>query len=207
MITTIAIAGCTTFNVNHDYILDPNRSEGLAVVSFSFEGLVSGENPTWRYRRLDKGSVGFLLTHYARQSLDRDLPPGRLAYFALSPGYYEFYQCGFARVSGSGSGSQYWTTGPSGAPTNTNSWYSSFNTPTYENLKAEPFSVKFEITPGRAIYIGNLHLVWQENRNTGKVQVRDRRERDIDLLKLQLPGNSFDEMMFISSRKRLLHAG
>jgi hypothetical protein len=191
--TALLISACTTFDVDRDYTLDPNRSEGLAVVSLSVEGLDSAQNPTWRYRRLDKESDGFVLTHNPKQPLDWDLPPGRLGYFALSAGHYEFYQCGFARVSGSGG--QYWTTGPGGAPTNTNSWYSSFNTSTYENLKAEPFSVRFEIKPGMATYIGNLHLVWQESSKRGEVQIRDRAERDIGLLRMRLPGNSFDEII------------
>ncbi|HJW82492.1 MAG TPA: hypothetical protein VJ396_09660 [Acidiferrobacterales bacterium] len=181
----LSISACATFNVNHDYTLDPNRSEGLAVVSLSFEGLVSAESPTWRYRRLDQESDGFVLTDNTREPLDWNSPPGRLAYFTLSPGHYEFYQSGFARVRGSGG--QYWTIGPGGAPTNSNSWYSSFNTPTYDNFNAETFSVKFEIRPGMATYIGNLHLVWQENRKRGEVQVRDRTDRDTELLKKRLP--------------------
>lgn len=204
LITTTILSGCTTFNVDQDYTLDPNRAEGLAVVSLSQEGLDSGENPTWRYRRLDKDSDGFVLAHNTRQPLDWDSPPGRLVYIALPPGQYEFYQCGFARVRGGG---QYWTIGPGGAPTNSNSLYSSFNTPTYDNFKAEPFSVQFEVKPGKATYIGNLHLVWQEDRKRGEVQVRDRAERDIDLLKRRLPENSFDEIMLIPSSARLQHVG
>jgi len=196
--TALLISACATLNVDRDFSLDLNRSEGLAVVSLSFEGLVPAEGPAWRYRRLDNEGDGFVLTHTTQQPLDWESPPGRLAYFALPPGHYEFYQCGFARVRGSGS--QYWTISPGGAPTNTNSWYSSFNTPTYDNYKAEPFSVKFEIRPGRATYVGNLHLVWQENRKRGEVQVHDRAERDIDLLKQRLPKNSFDGILLSPER-------
>lgn len=180
------LSSCATINVDRDYTLDPNRPEGLAVVSLSFEGLVPAESPTWRYRRLDDGGEGYVQTNNARMPLDWDLPPGRLAYFALSPGNYEFYQSGFARVRSGGG--QYWSIGAGGVPTNSNPWHSGFNSPTYDNFKAESFSVKFEIRPGMATYIGNLHLFWQENRKRGEVQVRDRTERDIDLLKMRVPG-------------------
>lgn len=180
-----SLSACATFSVPGTYTLHDKSNEGLAVASLSFEGLGPNEAPTWSYRRLDAEGRAHLMNKWVWEPLDWDSPPGRLAYFVLSPGQYEFYESGFSRASGGGG--MTWTIGPGGVPTNSNPHYAGFNQPTYTGFNAEPFSVKFEIKPGKATYIGSLHFVWQELGRRGTVTLRDESVRDLALLRERLP--------------------
>ena len=179
------LSGCATFSVPSGYTLQDKNDEGLAVVSLSYEGLASNEAPTWRYRRLDGEGTAHLMNKWVWEPLDWESPPGRLACFSLPPGQYEFFESGFSRASGGGG--MTWTIGPGGVPTNSNPYYAGFNQPTYTGFNAEPFSVKFEIKPGKATYIGSLHFVWQELGRRGTVTLRDESVRDLALLRERLP--------------------
>ncbi len=179
------LSACATFSVSSFYTLKDKTTEGLAVVSLSFEGLGLQEAPVWRYRRVDGKHDGELITRWAWEPLDWVSPPGRLAYFALPPGQYEFFESGFSRITGGGGIT--WTIGPGGIPTNSNPYYAGFNQPASTRLSSEPFSVKFEIKAGTASYIGNLHFVWREAERKGIVTVHDESGRDLALLLERLP--------------------
>ena len=181
----LLLAACASVNVNHDYTLGETSKEGLLVVSVSGEGLAKGGMPVWLYRRSDGTAKGEIITGYLREPLDWNDPPGRLAYIALAPGYYEFYEAGFARQTSPAA--TYWTTGKDGIATANNPYYAGFNTAQYASLNAEPFSVPFEVLPGQATYLGNLHFVWDEAERKGKVVRLNRAERDLALLQQRLP--------------------
>jgi len=179
------LAACAGVNVPDNYTLDEQTREGLLVVSVSGEGLRKEEAPVWHYHRSDGAGKGEIITGYLREPLDWTDPPGRLVYIALAPGRYEFNEAGFARqVSPT---TTYWTTGAGGVATPNNPNYAGFNTAQYASLKAEPFSVPFEIVPGKATYLGNLHFVWNEAERKGSVVLLSRAERDLALLKQRLP--------------------
>ena len=189
--TVLLLSACATPNVDKDYSLDTRPDEGLAVVSISFEGLGAEISPVWEYRRLDGDVRGKLFTS-ARNPLDWNAPPGRLAAFALPTGRYEFYRCRFVRSSGDGGMS--WHAGDSGGVTAANPWYSGLNAGTYDELTADPFAVRFEVIAGKATYLGNLHLHWRLLENRGEVQVRNEAERDIRLLRTRYPGLRSDQV-------------
>jgi hypothetical protein len=186
------LAACASVNVSQDYTLGQTNKEGLLVVSVSGEGLAKGETPVWHYRRDDGAGKGEIITGYLREPLDWNDPPGRLAYIALAPGRYEFYEAEFARQASPAT--TYWTTGRGGIATASNSSYAGFNTAQYASLDAEPFSVPFEVLPGQATYLGNLHFVWNEGERKGKVVLVNRAERDLALLQRRLPNIQLNQI-------------
>ena len=183
----LVLSGCTTFNVSSHYTLNDETNEGLVVVSLSYEGLEKSVSPSCEYRDIksDGARLGYVTAHNLREGLDWSLPLGRLSYFALPSGRYEFFHCSFARQTGSGV--PYWTTGPVGVATNADPLYAGFNLPTYKLFEAERFSAPFEILPGKTTYVGNLHLVWIEATQSGEVKILDRRQRDFALLHERFP--------------------
>ena len=185
LITVPLLWGCSTPNVSENYIFDDTGSEGLAVVSLSYEGLKSQEAPIWRYRRVDQAGKAYIATKWAWTELDLYTPPGKLAYFALPSGEYEFYEGSFSGVSGGGGST--WTLTSAGVPTNSNPYYAGFNQPTYTGYKAVPLAVKFSIKPGKATYIGNFHFVWNAKDQKATVTLRDESKRDLELLQKRLP--------------------
>jgi len=134
---------------------------------------------------VDGAGNGQLVTKWVWEPLDWESPQGRPAYFALPPGQCEFFESGFSRASGGGG--MTWTIGPGSVATNNNPYYAGFNQPTYSGFNAEPFSVKFDIKPGKATYVDNLHFTWREMERKGFVKVRDESARDLALLRERLP--------------------
>jgi hypothetical protein len=179
-------SGCATLNINNDYRLNEQSGEGLVVVSLSYEGLAREDSPSWSYHRLGSDENLRIFARAARVPLDWEAPPGRLAVFALPAGRYEFYRCEFAGLS-SRTNRLVWRTGNNGAVTPNNPSYAGFDAPNYTAIKAEPFVVRFEVSAGKATYLGNLHLVWDENERNGRVTVRDTSERDLSLLQQRFP--------------------
>jgi hypothetical protein len=139
------LTACASVNVPQDYTLGQTNKEGLLVVSVSGEGLAKGETPVWHYRRNDGAGKGEIITGYLREPLDWNDPPGRLAYIALAPGRYEFYEAGFARQASPAT--TYWTTGRTVSPLQ--QLPCGFNTAQDAPLNAEPFSVPFEISSAK----------------------------------------------------------
>ena len=185
-IAVLFLAACTSFNVGNNYTLDGKTQEGLAVVSLSYEGIGSGISAKCEYRdTANAEATGYIMADTRREPADWHSPTGRLAYFSLTPGRYEFFRCGFARQTGGGG--QYWSVGPNGVPTNNNPAYSALTVPVYAGFDGEPFSARFEILPGRATYVGNLHFVWNEVQQRGRVIVTDRSDRDLALVLQRLP--------------------
>lgn len=179
------LTACATPNVGRDYAPDGRENEGLVVLSLSHEGIDEGERVNWHYRSLD-GSVGDrLLSSNLRDPLDWRDPQGRLAFFTLPPGKYEFYRAEFLRQSANGVPA--WSIGAGGAPTNSNPYSAGFNAVRHASFSARPFSVPFEVVGGKAIYLGNLHLVWSDQAGNGKAVVMDRAARDLGLLRERLP--------------------
>jgi hypothetical protein len=177
---------CATLNINNDYWLSEQNGEGLVVVSLSYEGLAREDSPSWSYHCLGSDENLRIYARAARVPLDWESPPGRLAVFALPAGSYEFYRCEFAGLS-SRTNRLVWRTGKSGAVTPNNPDYAGFDTPSYTAIKAEPFIVRFEVSAGKAVYLGNLHLLWNEDERKGRVTVRDTSERDLSLLQQKFP--------------------
>lgn len=188
-LTTIAlvllIGGCASANVASSYDLEAQSSEGLLVVSRSEEGLQSNESAIWSYRRTDGSKTGEVITHYRKEPEDWTSPRGRLAYLALSPGRYGFYDVGFARQTSPPT--TYWTVGKNGIATANNPNSAGFNVAQYKPYDAAPFSVPFEVIAGQATYLGNLHFVWGEATQTGRVMVRNEAPRDLKLLRERSP--------------------
>lgn len=185
VLAAFLLSACASVNVPHDYTLEETREEGLLVVSVSGEGLAKEESPVWQFRRSDGTRKGEIITGYLREPLDWKDPPGRLAYIALAPGRYEFYEAGFARQVAPAA--TYWTIGPGGIPTSNNPSYAGFNAAQYASLNAQPFVFPFEIVPGKATYVGNLHFIWDDAKRKGTVVLRDGSERDLTLLQQRLP--------------------
>lgn len=179
------LTACASVNVPHDYALTEANNEGLLIVSLSGEGLGKGETPVWMYRQTEGNAKGEIITGYLREPLDWADPPGRLAYIALAPGRYEFYEAGFARQVAPAR--PYWTIGKGGVPTANNPDYAGFNIAQYAPFNAQPFVVPFEIVAGQATYLGNLHFIWNEAEQKGKVVLVNRAERDLVLLQQRLP--------------------
>lgn len=186
LITTLLVAGCATTNVGSSYSLSGKTNEGLAVASLSHEGLNKGENPEWFYRRVGSNEQNTILLGTLRSPLDWESPPGKLIYIALPPGKYEFYRCGLTRTTSGGSS---WHVGAGGVVTNSNPYYAGFDSARYPagSLDAEPFSIQFEIVPGKTTYIGNLHFIWRGPLQKTEVQTIDRSDRDLPLLYQRLP--------------------
>lgn len=185
-ITLALAAGCATLNINNDYRLNEQSGEGLVVVSLSYEGLARDDSPSWSYHRLGSKENLRVFARAVRVPLDWESPPGRLAVFALPAGRYEFYRCEFAGLS-SGTNRLVWRTAKNGVVTPNNPSYAGFDTPNYTAIKAEPFIVRFEVIAGKAIYLGNLHLLWNEDERKGRVTLRDTSERDLSLLQQRFP--------------------
>ncbi|HSD83761.1 MAG TPA: hypothetical protein VLG46_07885 [Anaerolineae bacterium] len=167
-------------------MLDAQSGEGLVVMSLTYEGLAREDSPSWSYHRLGSEKNLRIFTRAARVPLDWESPPGRLAVFALPTGRYEFYRCEFAGLS-PGTNRHVWRTGKNGVVTPNNPSYSGFDTPSYTAIKAEPFVIRFEVSAGKVIYIGNLHLLWNEDERKGRVTLRDSSQRDLLLLQQKFP--------------------
>lgn len=182
----IFLHSCATLNINNDYRLNEQSGDGLVVVSLSYEGLAREDSPSWSYHRLGSKENLRIFARAVRVPLDWESPPGRLAVFALPAGNYEFYRCEFAGLS-PGTSHLVWRAGKNGLVTSNNPSYAGFDTPDYTAIKAEPFVVRFEVTAGKAIYLGNLHLLWNEDERKGRVTLRDTSERDLSLLQQRFP--------------------
>jgi len=183
--TMTTVTACLTVNVPSTFVLRGNTSDGLAVVSLSSEGLGVHDALIWKYRQLNGTDRGRLETKGFTGSLDWESPPGRLAYFALPPGQYEFYE---STVSLYSPGGMTWTMGSGGIATNSNPWNAGFNQSSVSNTTVDPFSVKFTIRAGELTYIGNLHLYWRPHAKRAFVVVRDQSARDLSLLSQKYPG-------------------
>lgn len=118
-------------------------------------------------------------------SLDWQNPRGRLVYIALAPGQYEITRAGFPRQTAPAR--PYWTVGKNGIATANNPNHAGLNVASYRSYDAAPFAVTFDIASGQATYLGNLHFVWDEATQTGKVIVRNESQRDLALLRERLP--------------------
>lgn len=181
----LLLTACATANIDSSYTLAEKKEEGLVVLSLSHEGIQPGERTVWLYRKMAGTVKDRVLSSDLRDALDWENPEGRLVYFSLPPGYYEFYGAGFVRAGANPTPS--WHIGAGGAATANNPWYAGFDSVRYADLDSEPFSIPFEIKAGKATYLGNLHFVWDEAERKGKVVVFDRAERDLPLFQQRLP--------------------
>lgn len=95
-----------------------------------------------------------------------DAPCGRLAVIELQPGEYEFYS---------------WRGGTSSGP-------GGF---TVTVRSTEPFSKRFRVIPGKAVYLGNVHFSVSRSgpfqRAPYQMRVSDLRQRDLALLHQKNP--------------------
>ena len=192
VIVTFLLVACASTNVSRDYLLSDTNNEGLAVVSFSSEGLAEGENPVWSYQRIDGTKKGEIITGYRREPLDWRSPPGRLAYIALAPGRYEFTRAGFPRQTAPAT--PYWTIGKNGIATANNPNDAGLGVTQYRSHDAGAFLVSFDIVAGRATYVGNLHFIWDEATQSGQVVVRNEAQHDLQLLRERLPQFRTDQI-------------
>ncbi len=179
------IASCATPNVDSAHRLERAAKTGLLVVSLTQEGVAEHERTTWLYRRMDGTAKDRLLSSNARDALDWSDPVGRLAYIALPAGHYEFYGAGFVRAGPNRVPT--WHVDAKGVVIPNHPWYAGLDSVRYSDRDAEPFSIPFDILPGKATYLGNLHFLWSDAEETGKVQRLDRAERDLALLRQRLP--------------------
>lgn len=192
----VVLAGCVTApDLPPDYALDPNVPEGLAIVSLTLSGKTLDRVDSFEYRlrpvapqdgepvrarpyfNSAKQHARWLIDTNGRrdaewnvivkapnfgESLDvaeHGTVTGRLASVRLPAGEYEFYAWKLREPNPYG-GTEY-------SPT-------------------QAFSYRFAVKPGQASYIGQLHLHLSA-RDTQKVTVEDRHERDIAILRKKHP--------------------
>ena len=185
LLFALTVASCATPNVDPDYQLQTTDAHGLLIVSLTQEGLGPHEKLVWLYRKVDGTVKDRLISENSGDALDWRNPNGRLIYIALPAGYYEFYGAGFARA-GPGPNPSYHVDSK-GAVTASSAYHAGFDAARYRSLDAEPFSIPFEIRPGAATYIGDLHFQWSDTEGLAKVQRFNRSERDLSLLRERLP--------------------
>jgi hypothetical protein len=170
IIAALFSAGCVTFNVTKEYSLSSTTGKGLLVFSFTTSDDV--KNPYLHYRNKNTGEKGEILRNTNRDPLDWESPPGRLVVLELGSGQYEFY-----------------------------SWailYPSLGLTSVESRK--DFSVPFAIVPGKATYVGNLHLRLIEEPLRYDFDVADKSERDLTLLRQQFVNIKDNDILKTVSR-------
>lgn len=192
----LSLAGCAaTSDLPAAYTLDAKRQEGLAIVSLTLSGKAMDKISSFGYRirqvppRDEEAVTAKPYFDSARQHarsvqdvgmqrdadwnavvkgpnssepldiVDTGKPTGRLASLRLPAGDYEFHSWTVREPNPYG-GMEY---GPNQA-----------------------FSYRFHVKPGEAVYLGRLHLRLGE-RNTHKLTVEDRRERDLTIFKEKYP--------------------
>jgi hypothetical protein len=104
-----------------------------------------------------------------------DSPCGRLAVIELQQGEYEFYS---------------WQGGTSGGP-------GGF---TVTVRSTEPFSKRFRVVPGKAVYLGNIHFSVTrggpfQGGGTYRMRVSDLQKRDLPLLHQKNPRITSDSVV------------
>lgn len=192
----LSLAGCAaTSDLPAAYTLDAKRQEGLAVVSLTLSGRTLDKIASFEYRirevppRDEDAVTAKPYYDSARQHarsvqgaggrqdavrnvvvkgpnssepldiLDAGKATGRLASLRLPAGEYEFHAWAVREPN------QYGGT---------------------EYTPGQDFSYRFSIKAGEAVYLGRLHLHLGE-RNTHKLTVEDRQDRDLTIFKEKYP--------------------
>jgi hypothetical protein len=89
LVLAVVLGGCTSFNVQNDYSLDPSSKKGLLVLSFTAE--TEFQNLVLQYREINTGSTGEITLFTYQNPLDWNMPRGRLATIELPTGQYEIF--------------------------------------------------------------------------------------------------------------------
>lgn len=160
IIFALVLYGCalTSYNVGEDYILDKNGSTGLLVFSLSAN---NAEYMSILVRSLDGNPDGFypLWTQLPKgNGLDWKDPPGRLIVVPAPAGKYEIYDWSQKRMDGA-------------------------STTIVSNTKN--VSIQYQVHPSAITYIGNIHLIVDQNRY--RINITNRKDRDLGLLLTKYP--------------------
>jgi hypothetical protein len=174
VIAASLVSGCRTVNVSDDHAIDQKKNTGVAVVSLTMAGLPGSTNMWLNYRGIGSDYKSMIPVTDILASSDwrcpafartrETAPCGRLAVVELPSGEYEFY-----------------------------SWHGGGNNMTYRSVKE--FSKRFTVVQGKAVYLGNVHfsisdaprVTFGTSQFAFRVNISDRRERDLPLLKAKHP--------------------
>jgi hypothetical protein len=169
IVFVIMLDGCattnTTKNIPGNYMLDEEKGTGVVIVSLTHSGFQPSLSVAFRLRdandknRFDEEvlvndhSSSELGCSYFETSAGRNTCGRRLAIIELPQGEYEFY-----------------------------SWHAASSSIFSKRsiLPETQFSKRFRITPGKAVYIGNLWLFYDQGQY--RIEVIDMRQRDLQLL-------------------------
>lgn len=183
-LVVLLAAGCRTVNIASDYAIDPGKNSGVVVVSLTRSGLPSGLNMFVNYRGVDVDHRSAVPISDLFASADwrcpffgtstEAEPCGRLAVIELQPGEYEFYS---------------WEGGSSSGPGGMTM-----------NVRSGPFSKRFRVLPGKAVYLGNLHFAVQGpvvpfGGSRYMMKISDLRERDLGLFYAKHPNITPDRVV------------
>jgi hypothetical protein len=176
-LTAALLASCALHDVGHDYVLKPGEPKGLAVAAFTFSGSSLG-SLTWTVHQVvgpkapPTGEQQIVVFSSRSEGVDWPPPIGAPVPDTRLAGRLAVIELApgnyeFTRWNGS-----------SGA---------------YGLSSTKPLAIRFKVEAGKATYIGDVHLFW-ENPKYG-VKVFDRSQRDLDLLRKKVPSLTEDQIV------------
>lgn len=170
LLVTLACQACTikTTNIDYDYRLDNSeQDDGIVVMSLSASGTTA---LSLRARNKSNDNIVFpMFSEHGAPGVDWHNPSGRLMAVRLPAGKYTFYEF-FAYDVKPKDGQIY----------------------SYTYANKEPFSVTFNVEPGKTVYAGNLYI---DLNSENTVQVLNRKDRDIGLFLQRFKNISEEEIV------------
>ena len=167
LLVVSVLSGCGVANIGGDYSLDERKGSGVAIVSLVQSGLPGFYATAVELRGVDNiydGSVPLSQGGFSKDwscplftLASEDAPCGRLAIIELPRGEYEFYSWRSSGYGGPGIKIEI-------SPTNR-------------------FSKRFKVLAGKAVYLGNIHIVVESGFLSApyRVKINDMRQRDLPL--------------------------
>jgi len=163
------VSSCATKNVSKDFSLSPQTDKGLVVGSITYSGSYSGYSVT--YHQAPNGISGRFQSGQTNVIVPY-FPAGEFEAMGIKGNLIA------AELPAGDYEINSWNVGSGAAAVR----------PTL------PFSIKFHVTPGKAVYVGNFHFTQLSSMGltiTGaKVDYRDMRTRDIEVLSSNYPSLS-----------------
>lgn len=168
---TVLLAGCFTQNVTKDFRFKPDGKTGLVFASVT----VSGERPLVlfiKYRPVDaKEGPEYQQIPVINSLVPMDWDPkGRVISEDSPAGRLMAIELPAGRYE----------------------FYNWHGTIPGYSIASKAFAYQFEVVPGRAVYVGNMHLRIDGVRY--QMNVHDRHDRDVVLMKQKVPLVAEDQM-------------
>jgi hypothetical protein len=177
------LTGCGAANIERGYSLDGRKGTGVAVVSLAQSGIAGNYATSVSLRGVENSyddsvpmsnrivSMDWSCPLFAAAS--EDAPCGRLAIIELPQGEYEFY-----------------------------SWIARGNLGPGVSTEFRPtklFSKRFKVFAGKAVYLGNFHIMVPTGlfRGAYRIKTTDMQQRDLPLFYQKHP-NITSESVFVS---------